>query len=142
MPPQDVGMPMREEVACSRLGDLLVVKVRGVVDVDGMVLVRVRTRLELVREPAVAVVVDTRQAIHAFTTQDWVRSVLDEAATGIRTTVPLAMLVAPGVANQAADYCMQVAAFGLPRASFMEWEDAVFWALERASRPRPDRRRA
>jgi hypothetical protein len=128
-------MRMREEVACSRLGGLLVVKVRGVVDVDGMVLVRVRTRLELVREPASAVVVDMRQAVHAFSTQDWVRSVLDEAAAGIRTSIPLAMLVAPGVANQAADYCMQVAAFGLPRASFMEWEDAVFWALERASRP-------
>lgn len=117
-----------------RIGDVLLVTVRGVFTLGAAPDLRAFVQQEIQREDARAAVVDMRGSIWLLTHDDWARLGVEGVRYALAqraVSLPIAMLVDDEIIGRMRVNCREQAKHGLLRMAFTEYGQAVSWASRR-----------
>lgn len=114
-----------DAVTVSRVDDVIVVVVRGVVGASRAAAIQEAVADELDGWAARAMVLDMRASVITLTDAEWV------AAGDNYVMQPVAMLLPPGNRENGRAYCKMMAARGRERLLFSDFSQAVRWCARR-----------
>jgi hypothetical protein len=119
-------------MSASRRDGILIVTTAGVATAECISKLREFIIEELAREPALAAVVDFRQAVQWMSDEDW--EAAGRASVQANFNVRTAIVVSEVSLQRVRQHCMDLASYGLRRMAFTDLEPALSWAAGAAPR--------